>query len=144
MTLSPFAMRRLEALEILATSEPRWSVFLPIRTSSRANDHHSHWRSTAKTTKRDRTGAHLVLSGHKAFLQKLLAKSIVVRVVRIAPRELDSHDNLGMSLKSVTDGVADALGVNDRDPRVRFVPDAERAPTANTWGVRIEFYEVDS
>lgn len=138
MTLSDAGMRRLEAMEILATTpEPRWSVFLPIRTASRANQH-VHWRETAKTAKAHRAAAQLVLSGQKSFLRKLLAESLVVRVVRVAPRELDGHDNLGMSLKAITDGVADVLGINDRDPRVRFVPDAEQSKTV---GVRIEFYE---
>jgi hypothetical protein len=36
----------------------------------------------------------------------------VVRVVRVAPRELDSHDNIAHALKACTDGVADFLGVN--------------------------------
>lgn len=82
----------------------------------------------------------MALSRQKTFLRKLLASSLVVRIVRIAPRELDSHDNLGMSLKAITDGVARSLGVDDRDPRVHFVPDAERG-APKTWGVRIEFYE---
>lgn len=142
MSLSPAGHRRLEALQILATTpEPRWSVFLPIRVNSRANDHRSnHWGPRAATSAAHSGAAAMSLSRQKTFLRKLLARSIVVRVVRIAPRELDNHDNLGMALKAITDGVARALSIDDRDARVRFVPDAERG-APKTWGVRIEFYE---
>lgn len=139
MTLSATGMRRLEALEILATTPgPFESAFMPLRTSSRANAH-VHWREVAKSAKAHRQAAQLVLSGKKTHLRKsLLAEgTLVVRVVRIAPQDLDGHDNLGMALKAVIDGVADVLGINDRDPRVSFVPDEERG----AWGVRIEFYE---
>lgn len=48
------------------------------------------------------------------------AKAIVeALLVRIAPRALDD-DNLRGALKHVRDGVADALGVDDRDPRVAW------------------------
>lgn len=141
MTLSATALRRLEAYEVLATSQPVLSVALPFRVGSRANDHTSnHWRARAETSKTQRNGTRLVLSARKAQLRALLAQGLVVRVIRIAPRELDSHDNLGMSLKAITDGVADFLDVNDRDERVSFVPDAEVGP----WGARVEFYEGDS
>lgn len=40
-------------------------------------------------------------------------------LTRIAPRELDG-DNLQSSLKACRDGVADWLGVDDRDPRVTW------------------------
>jgi hypothetical protein len=141
VTLSAVAHRRLEALKVLAVTEPRWSVFLPIRVQSRANDHRSnHWGHRARTSAAQGGAAGVALSGQRAFLRKLLAKSLIVRIVRIAPRQLDSHDNLGMSLKAITDGVARALGVDDRDERVHFEPDAERGEP-KTWGVRIEFYE---
>ena len=42
-----------------------------------------------------------------------------VELVRVAPRSLDS-DNLTSSLKAVRDGVADWLGVDDGDERVRW------------------------
>lgn len=141
MSLSEQARRRLEALELLSTDEPRLTVALPFKVLSRANDHTSnHWSSRAKTSKAHRQGATLALSAYRRQLRAMLdSTGLVVRVVRIAPRELDSHDNLGMALKAITDGVADALAVNDRDQRVAFVPDAERGP----WGARVEFYEGD-
>lgn len=138
MTLSKTALRRLEALEVLATSSrPMLQVSLPLRLNSRANDHrYKHWAPQAATTRAHRVGALLALAAHKHRLRGLLDAGLVVRMVRVGPKELDSHDNLGHALKALTDGVADALGVHDRDTRVSFVPDAEKGP----WGARIEFY----
>lgn len=45
----------------------------------------------------------------------------LVTMTRVAPsRGLDAHDGLPMSLKAVVDGVADALGIDDADPRVTW------------------------
>ena len=142
MTLSATGMRRLEALELLAISEPLLQVALPFRVESRANNHESnHWGARAKTSKAQRQGSRLALSSHRVHLQRLLSVGgLVVRVVRIGPTALDSHDNLGMALKAITDGVADLLDVDDRDDSVTFVPDAE----FGAWGARVEFYEAGS
>jgi hypothetical protein len=58
-----------------------------------------------------------------------------VELTRIAPRALDD-DNLRGALKAVRDGVADVLGIDDRDPRV--VWDYEQAHGApREYGVKI-------
>lgn len=44
---------------------------------------------------------------------------LVVTLCRIAPRALDD-DNLASACKAVRDGVADALGIKDNDPRVTW------------------------
>lgn len=135
--ISPAKVRLLAALELLYDETPRFSVDLPFRLDSRANDHRSkHWAPRAKQVKTERNGTRMLLAKIRAPSRALLDEGLVVRVVRLSPSELDSHDNLGMALKSVTDGVADVLGINDRDERVVFVPDAERGP----WGARVEFY----
>jgi hypothetical protein len=140
VTLSITATRRLEALKVLAAGKPFLEIALPFRLESRANDHRSnHWGPRAATSKAQRGGAHLRLLNRRERLRKMLdSPGLVVRVVRIGPKELDSHDNLGSATKAVVDGVADLLGVNDRDPRVIFQPDAEKGP----WGARVEFYEA--
>lgn len=43
-----------------------------------------------------------------------------ITLTRVAPRSLDPFDNLPASLKPVADGVADALGIDDRSPLLRF------------------------
>ena len=52
----------------------------------------------------------------------------VVLVRRVAPSSgLDPHDSLPASLKSIVDGIADALGLaSDRDARVRWTYDQRR------------------
>lgn len=49
----------------------------------------------------------------------------VVRLTRLSPGTLDD-DNLRGALKAVRDGVADRLGVDDRDPRVTWEYAQER------------------
>lgn len=63
----------------------------------------------------------------------------VVRVIRVSPRTLDPHDNLGASMKAVIDGVAEGLAINDRDPRVRYVPDQQSGEPGEHL-VRLELY----
>lgn len=58
---------------------------------------------------------------------------VVVTLVRVGPRVIDD-DNLAFAFKALRDGVADALGVPDHDPRVTWRYAQERGPYA----VRIE------
>lgn len=74
-----------------------------------------------------------------SMLGVLLAEGVKlpvdVTITRIAPRKLDD-DNLAASAKSVRDGIADALGCKDNDPRVSWAYTQERgAPKA--YAVRI-------
>jgi hypothetical protein len=50
---------------------------------------------------------------------------IVVHLVRVAPRPLDD-DNLSHAFKAFRDGIAERLGIDDRDPRVRYTYGQER------------------
>jgi len=141
VTLSRSKMRLLRALEVLCERQPSVVVEFPFKVESRANKHTSnHWGPRAETTRKQRQGTNLKLRterGLKGWAQRTLdSEGLVVRVVRVAPRELDSHDNIGHALKACTDGVADFLGVNDRDERVTFVPDQ----LVGEIGVRVEFY----
>lgn len=49
-----------------------------------------------------------------------------VKLTRVAPSNGLDDDNLRGALKSVRDGIADALGVDDRDPRVTWEYDQRR------------------
>jgi len=74
-----------------------------------------HWTKTSTAGgKRKKTRTQLQLRG--GAVPQLPA---AVRLTRVAPRPLDD-DNLQRALKAVRDGVADWLGVDDRDPRVRW------------------------
>lgn len=63
------------------------------------------------------------------------ALPVRVTLTRIAPSSgLDAHDNLRGSLKPFVDGVADWLGLDDRDQRIEWVYAQERGAA---YGVRI-------
>jgi len=81
----------------------------------------------------------MALAKHRGGLRSELVNGVLpVRLVRIAPRGLDD-DNLGAAFKSVRDGIADALGIDDRDPRVAYVPDSETGGVKE-YAIRLEFY----
>lgn len=45
---------------------------------------------------------------------------VVVTLTRRGKRKMDSHDNLRSSFKGMSDGVADAMGTRDDDPRITW------------------------
>lgn len=86
------------------------TVHLPIATVSEAN-RRDHWQVKRKRAKAQRQMA--------AALVPRFGLPCVVTLTRVSPRMLDD-DNLQSALKAVRDGVADRLGVDDRDPRVEW------------------------
>jgi len=105
-------------------------VTLPLRLVSEANVR-EHWRPRAKRAATQRSIARMLV-GQAIGGRNLPA---IVTLTRIAPRELDG-DNLQRACKAVRDGVADALGCDDRDPRINWQYAQERAGV-NEYGVRI-------
>ena len=103
-------------------------VRLPIRIS-RGQNEREHWAVKAKRVKLERQG--VCASLRSAFWQMNVLRGscgwdtgrgelpAVVTLTRIAPRFLD-EDNLIGGLKGCRDGVADALGIDDADPRVTW------------------------
>jgi len=112
------------------SDEPIVSVSLPLRTRSLANMR-EHWAKRAKRSRNERALARLVLSRSQTPNPPL-----VVTLTRVAPRKLDT-DNLAGALKSVRDGVADWIGIDDGDSRVEWV--CSQKPG----GVRIYAVEVE-
>lgn len=112
------------------------NVTLPIRAYSILNER-GHWSERAKVAKGQRATAHMLLRAANA--PKGLP--VHVRVVRIAPRALDGHDNLGASLKNCIDGIADYFGVTDNDERIRFECAQEKGKPKE-YAVRIEITET--
>ena len=99
-------------------------ISLPLRTVSEANAH-QHWRARARRTKAQRAATQMLIwvarRGEDPFGARLDRDGHAeIRLTRVAPRGLDS-DNLAGALKAVRDGVADALGVNDGDPRITWL-----------------------
>ncbi len=89
------------------------TVSYPCHTVSESNQR-EHWAPKAKRAK-----LHRNIAGIQTTRLLLCPLPIVVTLVRIAPRTLDD-DNLRGALKATRDGVADAFGVDDRDPRVEW------------------------
>lgn len=109
------------------------TVTLPIRAESVSNLR-EHWRNRASRAKSHRTQAWAELRA--ADKEPRLLGPVRVTVTRIAPRPLDSHDNLRASLKACVDGVADWLGVKDNDARVTWAYAQERG-APKTYAVRL-------
>jgi hypothetical protein len=127
-------LERLEkALALMLERRPVISVAVPVRLRNTANSR-EHWRATAKRAKLVRETTRRLIQGAtsgKTF-------PLIVRLVYVGPRQLDD-DGVASAVKSLRDGVADALGVDDRDPRVVWVPDQERG-RVREYGARVEVY----
>ena len=110
---------------------PQWgrrtfAVLIPIHTARRRQ--HEWLRE-----KRDRVQRLAVAETCKAMLERP-ALPCSIRLTRCAPRTLDS-DNLQAALKATRDSVAEWLGIDDADPRVRWLYEQEKT---KTYGVRLE------
>lgn len=81
-----------------------------------------HWAVKASRVKHERAMVRLVLSSRNPS-----PLPVVVTLTRCAPRLLDDDNAVG-SMKAVRDEVAAWLGVDDGDPRVRFVVVQQKTP----------------
>lgn len=113
----------------------RTIVEIPMVLPSNANLR-EHWAQKAKRN-RDQRGV-VKLTCTPTFMSNGVALPVCVRLTRIAPRQLDG-DNLVSCFKAVRDGVADALGVDDRDARVRWSYNQERGqPKQHALRIEVE------
>lgn len=111
-------------------------VLTPLKTVSEANKH-THWRDRQKRAKGQHQFACL-LTGPPIRAAGIVPgefkEHLVITLTRLSPQQLDS-DNLAGSTKFVQDGVAEALGVDDRDPRLTWVYKQEKC---KEYGVRVD------
>ena len=107
-------------------------VRIPIRLPSLANARW-HWRARAKIIREHRGLARLLVGAGLAAANtsglELRGQALVIVIVRIAPRRLDT-DNLSSACKGVRDGVADALGISDGDAQHEWRYEQRRDPKA--------------
>lgn len=93
---------------------------IPLKTVSGANSR-EHWAAKARRVKAERsaTALAILVAGAKTTLKGYApsASRIIVTLTRVAPRQLDSHDNLPSSMKGVVDQLCASMGIDDRDPR---------------------------
>jgi hypothetical protein len=88
---------------------------IPVQTVSEANTR-QHWAVRANRVKQHRNAARLMMDTHRP---ERLWESLRIKLTRISPRLIDSDNAVG-SMKAVRDGIADALGISDADPRVTW------------------------
>jgi crossover junction endodeoxyribonuclease RusA len=105
---------------------------VPVRTVSELNAR-EHWARRHKRRAQQRQTVGLVVVGMLAGSKPL---PCVVVLTRLAPSKGLDGDNLVSSMKAIRDGVADALGVDDADPRVTWQYDQRRSPKGR-WSVEI-------
>jgi hypothetical protein len=108
-------------------------LFLPIRVVSLVNRRGNVFKD-AERAEAQRAGTCMALLARYLYLQ-WPKFPVRVTLTRYGVRAMDSHDNLRIAFKHVVDGVADALNVNDADPRVEwaYAPQVK----AKWYGIRI-------
>jgi hypothetical protein len=92
------------------------TVRLALHTVSEMNTR-GHWSARARRMKAHRQAAYVYVPA--------MPLPCVVTLTRVSAGTLDD-DNLRSALKGVRDGVADRLGCDDADPRVKFKYDQQR------------------
>ncbi len=93
---------------------------VPIRAPSTPNLR-EHWAAKAKRAASQKAAARLLCPRWTS------GPLLCVRLTRVAPRALDS-DNLAGALKSVRDGIASWLKVDDASPLVTWEYTQEKGP----------------
>lgn len=89
------------------------STRIPLATVSTTNVR-EHWAKRAKRAKAQRYEAYFWTPRLRE-----LGFPLTITLTRISPRKLDD-DNLRSALKSVRDGIADRLEIDDNDSRVTW------------------------
>jgi len=118
------------------------SVSLPLRLVSEANSR-DHWAVKAKRAREQRSVVRMRLGAMFGEVAgKLAGVPWLITITRVSPGTLDAHDNLPRSCKAVVDGLCDALGVKDNDPRVSFRYAQEKVKRATKGRVPANKYAV--
>ena len=77
-----------------------------------SNQRESRFVRSGRASKQRQGALHRVANNVRAF-QLVPKPPYRVTIIRLSPRMLDADDNLNIAAKSIRDGVADALGIND-------------------------------
>lgn len=116
----------------------RWSVefVIPIKTISVTNAR-EFWRVRAKRAKAERVSARDAFFANASWARVQTGEfegALRITLTRLATHKLDS-DNLAGACKSVRDGIADALGMDDGDELLTWEYAQEKA---KEYGVRVK------
>lgn len=119
----------MRALQALVENAPlaTWRID-GLRLPSVANLREHHM-TKATRTKRQRALSAAACRKAMADHAPVAPGPFVFLLVRVAPRMLD-RDNAYRAAKACVDGIADAIGLNDNDPRVTFFVAQEKGPEA--------------
>ncbi len=98
---------------------------LSIRLVSLVNERESRWKA-ARRASEQRNLAGLVVANAKVE-GRVPELPLLCVITRVGRRRMDS-DNLAISAKHVRDGIADALGIDDADPRISWSYQQEIGP----------------
>jgi len=105
-------------------------VTLKTKTVSEPNVK-EHWAAKHRRAKKQRVLAKFMCETAAGFKRGMPGS---VTITRVAPRQLDT-DNLAASNKAIRDGIADALGIDDRADIWHYAQDKGES---KEYGVRIE------
>lgn len=114
----------------------------PLETTSEANSR-EHWHKKAVRHTKQKDIVKLCLRSKI----KQITLPCHIKLTRIAPRSLDAHDNLPMSMKFILDATCELLlpnlpaGKADADPRLSFSYAQEKGKILK---VRIEIESLQS
>ena len=103
---------------------------LPIHLKSISN-RREHWGTAAR-----RAANHRGVAKANVLVRPKVALPVTVTMTMIAPRPLDSDDNLRDAFKALKDGIADAYGLPDNDWRFTWIY-AQRRGKAREYAVEI-------
>lgn len=124
--------RRPAAFVALGWRKNAFALTLPLRVESEAN-RREHWAAKHRRTKAQRR--HVAEAWLAAYGARRPTLPCVVTLTRLGGQPLDQEDNLNIAFKGVRDELAAILGVNDRDPRVRW---QYRQAPGGAVGIQIE------
>lgn len=126
MTALPDRLTRLARALAVATTRPPmamadacWVLKNPLNGSGGAT---KGARYAANAKRRDERAVGRSMAMKMTGGRLASAIDYVVVLTRVSPKAFDD-DNLGAAFKSVRDGMAEAWGLNDADPRVTWVTD---------------------
>jgi hypothetical protein len=130
--MSPDLALRGAAIIYASERDPDFEVQFPAELKNTTNGGGGRWRHVAGI-KAKRAAAFCAC--RKLELPE--GERLIVLITRIGPRRLDD-DGATTSGKPIQDGIADALGINDRDPRVTWLPVDQAKGGVREYGCRIE------
>lgn len=99
---------------------------------TRSLNEREHPQVKARRVAHERGVTRLAMSAPCAQYRSRPPEQLTITLTRVGPRRMDSDNSCG-ALKAVRDGVADALSLDDGDPRLTWEYRQETGP----FGVRI-------